>query len=278
MKEFMLRHFVICFYAIIVISGNRVQAQVPALPEGARTRWVVDEPEEVVCYGIFNPETVKDRLPKQLRFITIGELAAANTTWAKEQLAQFPEQEHWGISFVEIVRMKVFTIDGREPVWPANGAAALWFARVAAADSLTDLGMGKPYLALDFWIPDSAFVTYMIAKGHYASYGNVTLQNDPQGVWSGTIEAEGLHGSCICYPHGKVAGSGSKGMQAIFAPASSGVTNCVRIAFADHKEQLCDEKTSWQFDGEHPLVHGELLGPTSFQSGYDLIGGSYILK
>ncbi|MBI2419657.1 MAG: hypothetical protein HYV28_17480 [Ignavibacteriales bacterium] len=274
----MLRHYVSVLFIIFLVICNCLQAQVPSLPEGALTRWVVDDPEEVVSYLLFDPKTVKERLPEQLRFITIKELADGNTTWAKDQLAKFPGQEHWCISFIEIVRMKEFSLDGREPAWPANGAAAIWFARVAASDSLADLGSGKPFLALDFWMPDSAFVSYMVAKGHYARYGNVTLQNTEHGMWIGTIEADGLHGTCSCFPEGAVDRSGSKGMQLIFAPALSGVTNYVRIAFAGHKEQLCDEKSFWKFEGDHPLVNGVLLGPTSFQFGYDMVGGSYLMK
>jgi hypothetical protein len=31
----------------------------------------------------------------------------------------------------------------------------------------------------------------------------------------------------------------------------------------------------WRFEGVHPLVKGVILGPSTFQFGYDLIGGAY---
>jgi len=32
--------------------------QVPALPAGAETRWIVQKPEEIVAYVVFDPATV----------------------------------------------------------------------------------------------------------------------------------------------------------------------------------------------------------------------------
>jgi hypothetical protein len=111
-------------------------AQVPALPVGFQTKWVVDEPEEIVGYLIFDPATVKERISSFLRFITIEELAADQILWAKEHLSEYPAHADWGISFIEIVRMKTFEIDGRTPEWPEHGAAALWFARVAPSSQI----------------------------------------------------------------------------------------------------------------------------------------------
>lgn len=250
-------------------------AQVPALPVGFQTKWVVDEPEEIVGYLIFDPATVTDRIPSFLRFITIEELAADQILWAKEHLSEYPAHADWGISFIEIVRMKTFEIDGRAPKWPENGAAALWFARVVPTDSMNDLGPGKPFLALEFWMPDSMYVGYMRNKGHYASYGDVRLRKNSDGKWIGSIEADGLSAVCECMPTRDVAGFGSAGMQVFFPPAHSEVKSIVRVAFAGHQEQVCEEEACWKFRGVHPLVDGVLLGPSSFEFGYDLIGGAY---
>ncbi len=250
-------------------------AQIPALPEGAQTKWVVDGPEEIVTYLIFDLATVKDLLPEYLRFITIKELADGNAPWAKEHLDNYPAHANWGISFIEIVRMKTFAIDGRSPDWPENGAAALWFARVAPADPARDLGPGKPFLALEFWLPDRDYVAYVRGKGHYAGYGDVRLRQDPAGNWLGSIQVAGLSVSAQCSPAGETAGFGSAGMQAIFPPANSGMTGFVRIAFAGHRERSCADGATWKFNGVHPLAKGMILGDSSFQFGYDLIGGAY---
>ena len=171
--------------------------------------------------------------------------------------------------------MKTFEIDKRLPQWPENGAAALWFARVAPSDSMRELGPGKPFLALDFWMPDNMYVNYMLNKGHYASYGDVRLYKNSEGKWIGSVEVDGLSLVCECIPKGIVEGFGSGGLQVIFPPAKSGLTSFVRVAFAGHQEQICEEKTSWKVQGVHPLVKGVILGPTSFQFGYELIGGAY---
>ncbi len=157
-------------------SVNAILAQIPSLPDNAQTKWIVDEPDEIVSYLIFDPATIKNRLPSSLRFITIGELAASYIPWASDHQNKYPTHADWGISFIEIVRMKTFEIDGCKPNWPDHGAAALWCARVAPTDPKSDSGQGKPFLVLDFWVPDSEFVDYMCRKGHYASYGVVRLQ------------------------------------------------------------------------------------------------------
>jgi hypothetical protein len=266
----LLVSFVLC-----ALLAPDARAQIPALPDGARTKWVVDEPEEIAGYLIFDPGTVKERIPSYLRFITIGELAAEHIPWAKEHLSEFPAHADWGISFIEIVRMKTFEIDGRAPKWPRHGAAGLWFARVAPADPKNDLGPGNPFLALEFWMPDSAYVAYMRGKGHYASYGDVRLRKNSDGTWMGSIKADGLSAVCECVPTRDFSSFGSSGMQVIFPPAKSGVKSIVRIAFAKHQTQSCKEGVCWKFKGVHPLVHVIPLGPSSLESGYDLIGGAY---
>ena len=252
-----------------------VPAQIPVLPQGAQTKWVVAGPEEIVSYLIFDPATVKDRIPRFLRLITIGELAEGNVSWAEEHLEKFPAHGAWGISFVEIVRMKTFAIDGHSPRWPENGAAAFWFARVAPADPADELGPGKPFLVLEFWLPDRKYVAFMRAKGHYARFGEVRLRRDSDGKWIGSIDADGLSATCACTPAGEVEGFGARGQQVIFPPAGSGMTGMVRIAFAGHREQECTEDAFWKFRGTHPLAKGIVLGTSSFQFGYDLMGGAY---
>ena len=248
----------------------------PDLPEGALTHWIVAEPEEIVTWLAFDPSAVRGKLPSHLRFITIGELASGNVRWAKVFLARHPSKSQWGVSFLEFVRMGTFTIDGRSPTWPPNGAAALWFARVAPSDPLTELGLGQPYLALDFWLPDRAYVRYMQEKGYYATYGLATLHRNGGRRWSAALSVEGLRISAECTPTGSVAGGpNSAGVQVIFPPASSSVTGLVRIAFAGHREQECAPPSSWSFHGAHPLAGSISLGSSTFQYGYRLQGATY---
>lgn len=271
----MKRNFLLVSSVLSSLLAVEALAQIPALPAGFQTKWVVDEPEEIVGYLIFDPATVKERIPSFLRFITIEEIAADQIPWAIEHLSECPAHADWGISLIEIVRMKTFEIDGRAPEWPEHGAAALWFARVAPLNPKNELGPGKPFLALEFWMPDSMYVGYMRNKGHYASYGDVRLHKNSDGKWIGSIEADGLSATCECMPARDVAGFGSAGMQVLFPPARSEVKSFVRVAFAGHREQSCEEKACWKFRGAHPLVDAVLLGPSAFEFGYDLIGGVY---
>ena len=271
----MKRNCLLLLFVVSFLPAVAAPAQIPTLPEDAQTKWVVDDPEEIASYLIFDPGTVKERVPPFLHLITIKELAEGNVSWAKKHLDKFPAHAKWGISFIEIVRMKTFTIDGRSPDWPEGGAAALWFARMEPSDPAGDLGLGKPFLALEFWLPDKEYVGYMRGKGHYATYGDVRLRQDADGNWLGSIEADGLSLTARCSPGDETAGFGSAGMQAIFPPANSGISDIVRIAFAGHRERSCNEGTSWKFKGVHPLAKGMILGEPSFQFGYDMVGGAY---
>jgi hypothetical protein len=268
------KYFLVVFvFSFLLVSATL--AQVPSLPEGAQTKWIIKGPEEIVSYLIFDPATVKERIPSFLRFITIDELAVSNISWAKEHLKENPTHSNWAISFIEIVRMNNFEIDGQSPKWPEHGAVALWFARVAFTDPKDNIETSKPFLALNFWLPDSMYVSYMRNKGHYASYGDVRLQKKSDGEWMGSIDADGLHVSCKCMPNHNIESSGSNAIQIIYPPEHSGIKDFVRIALAGHKIQTCEEGLSWIFKGVHPLVNSIILGSTSFQYGYDLIGGSY---
>lgn len=262
--------------ALTALTATRGAAQRLPLPDGARTHWVVKEPQEIVGYLVFDPATVAERLPSTLRFISVGELARGGVSWAAQYLAGAPSRDAWGVSFVEIVRADTFTINGRAPRWPSHGAAALWFARVAPADSTEDLGPGVPWLVLDLWVPDSSYAAEMRRLGHYASYGNVKLLEDAHGAWHGSLLAEGLRVAAACTPSGAESGGpASRGMQALFPPARSGVSGVVRISFVGHRERTCAEPESWTLGGTHPLALAEQVGSSSFEFGYELVGGAY---
>jgi hypothetical protein len=266
-------NIIILLFAFTIVSS--IQAQNLTLPEGAKTKWIINNPEEVVSYLIFNPKTVKERLPSSLRFITIKELAQSNVSWAKKHLKKMPAHSNWGIAFIEIARMKKFEIDGRSPKFPEHGAVALWFARVEYKVPNKMPQYGEPLLALDFWVPDSNYVTYMRNKGYYSSYGEVYLQKNSNGKWIGSIKDDGLYVSCECLPSNNNISFGSNATQVIYPPAQSGIKDFVLIKLADHKEQTCKEGSSWIFKGSHPLVKSIILGPTSFEYGYSFLGGTY---
>jgi len=136
--------------------------QTPDLvPDASRYDWVIAGPQQVVSWFTFDPVGVADRLPESVRFTTVGELANAGIPWAVDYLVHHPSHERWGVSFLEIVRADTFAIDGRNPSWPTDGAAAVWFARVLPKDGTDQLGPGLPLLMLEFWVPDAAYATFM---------------------------------------------------------------------------------------------------------------------
>ncbi|MCH7513236.1 MAG: hypothetical protein IH947_04730 [Bacteroidetes bacterium] len=98
-EDNMRRNLLLVLFVFSVLPAVDALTQIPALPDNALTKWVVDEPEEIVSYLIFDPATVKDRLPSSLRFITIEELAAGHIPWANEHLNEYPAHADWGYLF-----------------------------------------------------------------------------------------------------------------------------------------------------------------------------------
>lgn len=261
-------------FAIVPLLAGAASMSIAAPGDNSDKGWIVRQPEEIVGYLLFDPATVADRLPRFLRFITVEELAAGGVGWASDYLAENSSRGGWGISFLEIIRTGTFTIEGRAPAWPEGGAAALWLARVEFSDSTADLGPGVPLLMLEFWMPDSLYVAYMLDRGYYATYGDVRLHRDPKGEWKGSVNVDGLSVLADCRPRGPVTGGAEdKGRQVLVPPASFTMCAPIHVAFAGHRIQSCDESSSWKLEGAHPLAKGIILGPATFQFGYDLVGG-----
>ncbi len=264
--------------ALLGLAGlqpSLVAGQIPALPEGAGTRWVVSDPEEIVSWRAFDPERVSDRLPPGVRFVSLGDLSSAGMSWAEDYLEAHPTQREWGVSFLEILQAGEFALNGRSPHWPDGGAVGLWFARIAPVGD-TDLDLGVPFLELEFWVPDSAYVAYMRELGHYASYGDVRLTTTPSGERRASVTLEGLALRISCSPQGPTSGgSSSAGTQVLVPPQTSPFNGVVRIAFAGHRERACAPDTAWVIEGTHPLATTVPIAPSTLQFGYRLVGGLY---
>ncbi len=268
-----MRSWSLLLLAVVLLLAGVVSMSISAPVDGSGKGWIVSQPEEIVGYLLFDPITVADRLPRSLRFITVEELAAGGVGWATDYLAKDSSRGDWGISFLEIVRTGTFTIDGRAPEWPEDGAAALWLTRVAPSDSTMDLRSGVPLLMLEFWMPDSLYVAYMRDRGYCATYGDVRLRRDPDGEWKGSVNVDGLSVLAECGPSGPVTGGAeSNGQQVLVPPRSFTMCAPVHVAFAGHRIQSCEGGSSWELKGTHPLAQGTMLGPSTFQFGYDLVG------
>ena len=260
---------------LLIFSVTGFANQLAQLPVGAKTRWIVQDPEEIVRYMVFDTATVSERLPAFLRFITVSELAEDHIGWASKHLKICSQHGDWGVAFFEIVRAGRFEIDGRALKLKKGEAIALWCARVAPSGKAGITVKGRPYLMLNFWVPDRVYVRYMRSKGHFAQFGSVSLLQDAAGRWRGSVDTGTIHLSVECKPAGDVRHLGSGGMQTFFPSLGSGINDIVIVSFAGHKERLCSPDTHWIVNGTHPLSSAIFLGDTSLQFGYTLIGGAY---
>lgn len=261
------------FFCALLAAPSR--AQVGPLPEGGETLWRVEGPEQLVAWQAFNPSTVESRLPPNLRFVSIGELAAKDVGWAVEFLAENPGTNTWGVSFVEVVRAEVYSIDGRDITWGADGAAGLWMARVVSHSEDDEVSPASKFLTLAFWIPDGDFVEFSLTRGHFAEHGSVRLRGDTDSSFEATISLPGLSVSGTCAVSDTISAQGSGGSQVFFPPAGSKLTGVVRVAFEGHVTRECRQSPEWEISGDHPLASSISIGGIEMQEGYRLIGGAY---
>ena len=223
----------------------------PPLPDGGRTRWIVDKVHEVVCYATFDPQQIRPALPAKFRFVTVSEVAKGGASWARDYLKEHASHSQWGISFLEIVQAKEFSIDGKKPHFPQNGAVALWCARIAPVGEQSVYA--RPFLLLNMWIPDAEYAIYMRQRGHYATFGDVRLTSCPDGSWLGSVQTADLHISMECKPQGPISGGDhAAGTQTLIPPATASMPHFVQVVFAEHREQECLD-ANWRITGPHPL-------------------------
>lgn len=256
----------------MLLSSTLVFSQVPKLPDGAQTIWIVEGPKEIIAHITFDPKTVADKLPDSLQFITLEDLANRGSKVAEAYLNANPERNFWGVSFIEIVRQEKFQIDDNELNLGNDEGIGVWIAGVRPANQKSKFKPGR--LTLELWVPDSSYVTYMREKGHYATYGEVVLKEDPHGIWTGSIISEGLHISASCSPTGEEKKLNSA-INIVYPPATFNFPGYLRVAYAGHKEKQCGDFSNWDFEGTHPISQVEIIGSMVFQYGFDLLGGVY---
>jgi hypothetical protein len=245
-------------------------AQIPPLPSGAETHWEIDGVNEIGVHILFDPATVADRLPPNLRFQTLQEIAP-KAPFAQKYLAAHPEQAGYGISVLEVVRQR-FSIDGREPQWPRDGAVGLWFAKVISTSPVNERARGSENLFLFALVPDRDYVGYMRRKGHYSTYGDVRLKRDQSGMWHGTIESADLQVEGACRPSTEASQKGRTGSETFYAPRGEG-DHFLVLAWSDHEDHECNGR--WEISGSHPLSKAFTIGSSIYACCYRLQGGAY---
>lgn len=241
---------------------------------GGAGLWRIEEPDEIVSYRTFDPALVADKLPAEVEFVLIGDVADQGLSWAKRHLERHPDHRDWGISFLEIIRADTFSIGSEEPDWPEGGAAAVWFARLRAKDTTAEYYGQTLYLALGFWLPDHEFVQHMNDNSYFAAYADITLRRQGDQDWKGSIHTHDLDVRASCEPIGDIHEYSSGGRQYIIPPADSEIDDVIRVDFIGHKIQECETLTDWEISGEHPLASSVSLNDMSYQFGYSLTGAT----
>src|SRR4029453_15889477 len=93
---------ILSFFVIAVtLVTPCLRGQVPTLPEGAQTRWVIAGNEEIAVQLLFDTARVRGPPPEGLRFGTLADVASRLPA-AQGYLAAHPEHAQYGVSFLEI--------------------------------------------------------------------------------------------------------------------------------------------------------------------------------
>jgi hypothetical protein len=252
--------------ATLFLLGACAATRPDSAPADGAASWEIRDPDEIVTFALFDPETSGVELPHGLRFMRAGE---APIPFVQELVAQRPDVAGWAFTFIEITRQSDFLIDGRGPAMPRDGAIALWFAPVDTTElaeriageplSQAILQAGGSVVGLGIWLPDREFVAYMRAKGHHAEYGEATLAQDGAGGFRGALRADGLSVQVSARPEGDPQTEAVSETQMLFSPLA-GPSRAVEIAAANPSHQSC--AAEWALAGSHPLGRALLFGPT----------------
>jgi hypothetical protein len=253
------------------------------LPPGGTTSWVIQGPEEIVTFLLFDPKTPGISRPAGLRFVSARD---AGMPEVQDYLKQHPEHTDWAFSFIEITRQEAFVLDGKQPTLAKNAGIGLWFAPVDPSqladaidkdtfESIIAPSLGA-VLGLGIWVPDREYVAFMRARGHHAEYGEVTLVKDETGAFRGEIHLDDLQIRSTATPQGDAREDPEGGTQVLFAPGER-VVNAVVVAGSTARHRLCT--ATWSKEGSHPLSRGVFVGPT-YLTTYDapLKGSAYRLR
>lgn len=273
-----------CILACLVLLSANSAASAQELPAGGTTSWVIDGPEEIVTFVLFDPETPGVSLPAGLEFVLARDVPMPEI---QEHLKQHADQAEWAFSFIEITRSKQFLIDGEQPALPENGGVGLWFAPTDHSQLAGEIPKEKfdaviapsvgSVLGLGIWVPDREYVAYMRARGHHADYGMVTLERDSTGAFQGEILLDDLRVRASALPIGDAQDDPEGGVQVLFQPGET-VESAVVVAAANGGRHMgCTAQ--WSKEGSQPLAGGVFVGPTYFTT-YDapLKGSAYSLR
>lgn len=243
-----------------------------SLPNTQNPTWIMRDPSEVVTYLLFDTSLVNNLLPRYLNFVTVKNIANEGVSWAINHLKSNPNHKNMGISFLEIVNSKIFEIGGENLEFGTSKAIGIWFARVEVNRMIKT--KGTKYLSLEFLVPDMKFCKYMSSKGYYSEYADVSLAKDEDNNWLGKIVKDDLNITVTFNRKNNLINLGSYSNQTIFYSKKQKSNWYTIVSFKGHRIFDCSD-VKWTIKGKHPLSKSIIIGETTFQTDYELIGGQY---
>lgn len=260
-----------CFMSIALLLTACASTRSDSPQPDGSVSWEIRDPEEIVTFVLFDPNTSGITLPHGLRFMRADE---APMPFAQELVAQRPELAAWAFSFFEFTKQAAFLIDGRGPKLPNDGAIALWFAPVDASE-LAAATAGEPLsqaiqeaagsvAGLGIWMQDRDFIAYMREKGHHAEYGEAVLEPDGAEGLRGLLRLDGLSVHATARTEGDPQTEPVSDTQVLLSPLP-GPSRAVVLSASNPSHQPCTAE--WTLQGSHVLGRAVQFGPT-FRTTY----------
>jgi hypothetical protein len=253
---------------ILLFLSFNVFSQELALPVTVNKSWTIKNPKEVCTYFLFDPSLVSTALPEYLTFVSVGTLAKRGVEWAVSYLDTNKNDSDLCVSFIEILQADTFRI-AEKSIDLSTKAIGVWFARVEAKREIRSYG--NTLLSLKLFVPDSGFAHYMSRNGYFAEYADVNLIKINDLLYNGQIKSSDLFVDVKFSVSENLISNNSYGTQSIYLPKGHN-NKMIVVNFKGHKIFNC-ENINWIIKGSDISSRSKIIGETTFQKDYDLIGG-----
>lgn len=250
------------------------------LPDGAISTSEMGISDELILWITFDPALVADRIPEGLRLRRLEEIAAKDDAIA-EHLRAHPEQRGWAWSFFEIIGTESLAVDGRKAALDEKGGMAVWYVAAARLSKDDSRPQGSQMLALETWVSDPKFASFVREKGYPWQGADVKFWKTDKRV-EGRLKATDLTVSAICRRLGSPEKPdwGGTNLQTLWSPRGTAPT-FEMVTFYGHRVQRCEP--TWRIKGDHALARafraratgGERIAATEFAFDYVARSGLY---
>jgi hypothetical protein len=262
---------------IILALTAFIMAEFGKLPPGAIGNSKMGKTSEIALWLVFDPTLVMEKIPKNLRLMTLGEIAKDDQE-IDNHLKSHPEHKEWVNGFFEIMGTESLIVDDRTAEFGAKGGMAVWYVLASQRDPKDSRARESQFLALGTWLSDHSLAAYARSRGLPWEDAEIEYWKDKEGLIQGHLKTTDFEVHAACRLQGKPFKPEIKlpAYQTIWSPLPYPNSFEV-VTFYGHRIQDCSAE--WKFKGNHPLIktyHSRAIG-NKFISG-SVYAWDYVLQ